>query len=92
MPALSNLHATFSDSLIRYDAISMNVNAYSYAANSTILNLRVDGNSVFSIDLSGEIRSNSLSLTSTVMNLSNTVNTVSNSVIGKSIAMAIVFG
>jgi hypothetical protein len=53
MPALSNLRATWTDSLIRYDAISMNVNAQAYAANSNLLAIRNNDALKFKIDATG---------------------------------------
>ena len=51
--AISNLSATWTSSANVYNAISMNVTATAYDANSSILNLKLNGNSVFSIAADG---------------------------------------
>lgn len=51
--AISNMYSTFANSSIRYDAIGMDVNASSYAVNSTLINLKTNGNTKFSVDVSG---------------------------------------
>lgn len=50
---IANMEATFANSSYRYDAIAMNVNADSYAANSTLLNLKKNDDTKFSIDIEG---------------------------------------
>jgi hypothetical protein len=57
---ISNMNQTFANNSIRYDAIGMNVNASAYAANSTLLNLKVEDNTKFSIDLDGNVFANSV--------------------------------
>lgn len=51
--AISNLSATWSNSANVYNAISINVTTNAYDANSTILNLKANGNSVFSVAADG---------------------------------------
>lgn len=50
---ISGMTRTFANSSIRYDAIGMDVNAFAQAANSTLINLKANGNSVFIVELSG---------------------------------------
>lgn len=58
--SISNLSTTFANSSFTYNAISMNVNASSYAANSTLLNLKTNGNTKFSVDVDGVITASPL--------------------------------
>ena len=57
--AISNLSATWASSSNTYNAISMNVTATSFNANSKILNLKINGNERFTVSHSGQIVSNS---------------------------------
>jgi hypothetical protein len=88
---IANMKATWANSSIQYTAIGMSVNALSFNADSRLLDLKANSNSVFSIDVAGNIYANNI-----FSNTSNTTNTILNSAIsasfGKSIAMAIVFG
>lgn len=52
---ISNLSATWANSLITYTGIGMNVNASLYSANSTLLNFRVNSNSVASLSSNGSL-------------------------------------
>jgi hypothetical protein len=58
--SISNLNFTWANSSIIYTSIGVNVNASSYGANSKIMNLRVNSNTVFSIDSQGHANTNSI--------------------------------
>lgn len=50
---ISEMTATFNDATINYTGIGMNVNVISAGANSKLLDLQVNGNSVFSVNSTG---------------------------------------
>ena len=50
---LSNMYATFADASIDYTGIVLNVTYTSAGSNSTLLDLKVNGNSMFSVNASG---------------------------------------
>lgn len=52
---ISNLTATWANSSITYTGIGMNVNASMYSSNTTLLNFRVNSNSVVSISANGSL-------------------------------------
>lgn len=56
---ISNLTATWSNASVTYNAVSMDVNVSSYAANSKIINLKANANSVFSVDVGGNVAATS---------------------------------
>lgn len=60
--SISNLSATWTNSDVTYNAISMNVNTSAYAEGSTILNLKNKGDSVFSVDPFGNIICNGITV------------------------------
>ena len=80
---VSNMTATFANTTIRYDAIGMDVNASAYAANSTLINLKTNGNTKFSVDVDG-----TMNVSNIIVN-NQTVEDISKS---KAIAMTIIFG
>lgn len=60
---ISNVTATWTDAGTTYTGLGLNVTASAYSAGSRPLNVRVNGVSVFTIDTSGAITSNSISST-----------------------------
>ena len=90
---ISNINATFANTSIRYDAIGMNVNASAYAANSTLINLKTNGNTKFSVDVNGTMNVSNI-IASNISATSFTVNnqTVDDIAKSRSIAMALIFG
>jgi len=60
---ISNVTSTWSDSGTAYTGIGLNVYATSYSSSSKPFNVRVNGQSIFSIDTAGTIKNNSLDIT-----------------------------
>lgn len=50
---IGGMTATFANSSIRYDAIAMNAQTAGQLANSTLINLKANGNTRFSVDIFG---------------------------------------
>lgn len=91
--AISNMYSTFANSSIRYDAIGMNVNVVSYAANSTLINLKANGNSKFSVDVGGNVfASNIVAANINTIEIFVNGKTVEDIAKSRSVAMTIVFG
>jgi hypothetical protein len=50
--SIANLRSTWSNSAINYTGLGLNVNASAYSANSKVINLKVNNNSILSLDAS----------------------------------------
>lgn len=71
--SISNLNFTWANSSNVFTAIGANVNASSYASDSRVLNLRVNGNTVFSVDATGVIYANSVYGANTILSDSGAI-------------------
>lgn len=60
MRPISNVYATWTDSGTSYTGIGLNVTATSYATSSRPLNIKVNGSTIFSVDINGSIRGNTI--------------------------------
>lgn len=77
MRPISNVIATWTSSSTPYTGIGLNVYATSYSSDSRTLDIRVNGNRIFSIDTSGSITSNTITSLFSIANSSyNFANTL----------------
>jgi hydroxymethylglutaryl-CoA reductase len=65
---IANMKSTWANSSIQYDAIGMNVVATAFNANSRVINLKANGNTIFSVDITGNVYCNT---TNTLANTAN---------------------
>lgn len=78
--AIGNMTATWASSSNTFNAVGMDVSATSYDANSRIINLKVNGNSVFNVSANGTVVANviisnsiSKSITTSDINVTNAI-------------------
>ena len=60
--AISNVITTWSNSSITYTGIGLNVYATAYDSHSRPFDVRVNGNTIFSVDTLGTLRGNTVNI------------------------------
>lgn len=77
---VSNMTAQFANTDYRYDAIGMDANTNGQADGSTLINLKANGDSKFTVDIYGNANTSGVFTANTIV--ANTINVVGSIIIG----------